>query len=366
MPRRPKPKVISWRRDREATLVVAGYGVRFFVDRRRLIVEDGFAKERRARTFSSGACRLQRIVVIGRTGFITLDALQWLADMGVALLLIGVGGRLTSVFTPGGLEGNKVRLHRVQATARDSEVGVQVAQMLIGKKLQGQLRNLVWLTDPGRQILIEDRPRHSRMQVAASRLEALCSSVQGLANLEQILMAERAGAELYWSVLCGLPLRWEPKVEEKVPSHWLTTQARESFRTGNRNGATDPTNALLNYGYALLEAETRIACLNAGLHPGLGIIHVDRDGRASFIYDLMESVRPLVDRLALEFVRTHVFTEAECHETREGFCRLDPVLAALITEWTTRIRPCVAADVREVTQRLAQLSRLAEAQRHSA
>lgn len=162
-------------------------------------------------------------------------------------------------------------------------------------------------------------------------------------------MFERAGAETYWSALSGIPLRWKPSAAKRVPSHWLTTQPRESFRTGNRYGATDPTNALVNYGYALLETETRIACLNAGLHPGMGIFHVDKDGRASFVYDLMEPARPTVDRMVLEFVQSHTFSEGECWETREGFCRLDPDLIATMTPWTTRLRPEIVSITRLAT-----------------
>jgi len=144
---------------------------------------------------------------------------------------------------------------------------------------------------------------------------------------------------------CSIPLRWTPRAAKRVPEHWLLTQPRESHRTGNRYGATDPFNALLNYGYALLEAETRIACLHAGLHPGLGIFHADKDGRPSFVYDAMEPSRPTVDQLALKFTRSHVFREGECWETREGFCRLDPQLASHVTAWTLMIKPEVKSMV---------------------
>src|SRR5207247_1579571 len=130
--------------------------------------------------------------------------------------------------------------------------------------------------------------------------------------------------------------------------HWLTTHPRESFRTGNRHGATDPTNALLNYGYALLEAETRIACLNAGLHPGLGIFHADKDARASFVYDLMEPVRPTMDRMVFDFILSRTFMDGECWETREGFCRLDPVLLDLVAGWLLILRRAVTETVQGV------------------
>src|SRR2546422_6898662 len=114
------PRVVSWRSGHGTALTVSGYGVRFLVDRGRLVIEDGFAIEgtRRRTVLSRGTCILQRIVVVGRTGLITLDALQWLADLGIALLFVGVGGQLTAGLTPGGTEGVKTRLQRIQATAR--------------------------------------------------------------------------------------------------------------------------------------------------------------------------------------------------------------------------------------------------------
>lgn len=357
--RLPPPQAISWRSGPRTALTVSGYGLRFFVDRGRLIIEDGFANEgqRRRLVLSRGTCTLQRIVVVGRTGLVTLDALQWFADLGIAILFVGVGGQLTSVFTPGGLEGSKTRLHRVQAAAQTSEVGVRLAQLLIGRKLQGQCQVLEWLAAPGSQIPVAARHHYERVSHAAAQLRALYDErTEHPWHLDDVIETERAAGQIYWAALSGITLRWKPKAAARVPEHWLTTQPRESFRTGNRYGATDPTNALLNYGYALLEAETRIACYNAGLHPGLGVIHADRDGRASFIYDLMEAARPTVDRLVLEFIQRHTFADGECWETRDGFCRLDPALVARITPWSMRIRPTIASVARDVTRRLISLS----------
>jgi CRISPR-associated endonuclease Cas1 len=349
-------RTISWRPSSNTALTISGYGVRFFVDRGRLVIVDGFANEgqRRRLALSRGTCALQRIVVLGRTGLVTLDALQWLADLGIALLFVGVGGRLTSVYAPGGLEGSKTRLHRIQAAARTSEVGVRVAQFLIGRKLLGQCQVLEWLAAAGQQVPLAARHHYERTGRAAAQLRALHDErIQHPWHLDDIIETERAGGQIYWAALSGIPLRWTPKAARHVPEHWLTTQQRESFRTGNRNGATDPTNALLNYGYALLEAETRIACHNGGIHQGLGIIHADRDGRASFVYDLMEPARPAVDRLMFEFIRKHTFTDTECWETREGYCRLDPGLTSRVAAWLPRLKSEVAPLVREVTRELA-------------
>ncbi len=353
-------RTISWRRSPTTGLTVYGYGVRFFVDRGRLVIEDGFANEapHRRTILSRGSCTLQRIAVVGRTGMITLDALHWLSNLGVALLFVDQGGTLNSVFTPGGLEGSKVRIHRFQANAKESDVGVRIARLLIEKKLRGQNEVLAWLADPGRQVPLSARSRYHSVRTAALALHSLAMRVAMMQSLEEIVEAERTGAAFYWSALQGIPLRWQPKAGTRAPHHWLTTQPRESFRTGNRNGATDPTNSILNYGYALLEAETRIACLNAGLHPGLGIFHADKDGRASFVYDLMEPARPVVDRLVLDFIGRHQFCEGDCYETREGFCRLDPKIAERLTRWMPSMRKVIVPTARSVVTELSLAARL--------
>jgi CRISPR/Cas system-associated endonuclease Cas1 len=51
---------------------------------------------------------------------------------------------------------------------------------------------------------------------------------------------------------------------------------------------------MLNYLYALLFSETRLALLTAGLDPMAGIFHADQY-RDAFVYNIMEGVRSDVD-----------------------------------------------------------------------
>jgi CRISPR-associated endonuclease Cas1 len=82
--------------------------------------------------------------------------------------------------------------------------------------------------------------------------------------------------------------------------------------------AANPANAILNYLYALLEAECRIACLAIGLDPGLGIVHADQRSRDSLALDIMEAVRPDVDAYVLDLLASRVFAARDFHETRQG------------------------------------------------
>src|SRR5215210_8198907 len=55
---------------------------------------------------------------------------------------------------------------------------------------------------------------------------------------------------------------------------------------GDRNRhANHPVNAMLNYAYAVLESQVRIATVAQGLDPAIGYLHVCRPGRAALVYD---------------------------------------------------------------------------------
>ena len=109
--------------------------------------------------------------------------------------------------------------------------------------------------------------------------------------------------------------------------------------------ATNPANAILNYLYALLEAETIFACHALGLDPGLGIFHADREGRASLALDLMEACRPAVDAYLLALLTQRTLSAREFVETREGACRITPRLAEQLAEtcevWRSHVAPVV-------------------------
>ena len=84
---------------------------------------------------------------------------------------------------------------------------------------------------------------------------------------------------------------------------------------------------MLNYSYAILEAEATIAYHTMGLDPSLGMMHTDLRYRNSLATDLMEPARPAADALVLDLLNTRVLNRGDIHETREGACRLGPQIA---------------------------------------
>jgi CRISPR-associated endonuclease Cas1 len=311
-------------RTRGELVVADGYGIQLKVLRRQLVVEDGVGRSRRRRSFSRSD-RLARLVVLGGSGSLSLDALRWLADVGAALVCIDRDSRLLCTSSP---TKSDAKLRRAQALAAGSGTGLLLAQRLLRSKLQGQQAMLDRLQADGNAYRV--------FAESIGRLETT-ESTQGLMAVE----AEAAVA--YWQSWAGVPVRFRPGERRRLPAHWLRFGQRSSPLTASPRLAVNPAGAILNYLYALLEAEARLACLTVGLDPALGILHADVRGRDSLPLDLMEAIRPNVDRYLHALLTDRVFHAGDFRENRRGSCRLLPPLGNELAEtlpaWRRLIAP---------------------------
>lgn len=78
---------------------------------------------------------------------------------------------------------------------------------------------------------------------------------------------------------------------EAARRYWPLLMGSEFRRDRDQAG----TNALLNYGYAVLRAGVARAVMAGGLHPSLGLMHANRANAMVLVDDLMEPFRPIVD-----------------------------------------------------------------------
>jgi CRISPR-associated protein Cas1 len=117
--------------------------------------------------------------------------------------------------------------------------------------------------------------------------------------------------------------------------------------SGRNRHATHPVNAMLNYAYAVLESQVRIAAVSQGLDPTIGSLHASRPGRVALVYDLMEPLRPHVDRLVLSVVLSHTFVPSDFVLDSNGVCRLHPQLARQVAK-----QALSDTEVQEVVMRL--------------
>ena len=128
-----------------------------------------------------------------------------------------------------------------------------------------------------------------------------------------------------------------------MPAHWLVFGTRVSPLTGSPRLAVNPPNAILNYLYAVLESESRLAGASLGMDPGLGVLHVDTPARDSLACDLMEVVRPKIDGFLVDWVTREPLKREWFFEQRDGNCRLMAELAVRLSEtaptWARAVAP---------------------------
>jgi hypothetical protein len=89
---------------------------------------------------------------------------------------------------------------------------------------------------------------------------------------------------------------------------------------------------MLNYAYAVLEAQVRMHIIAEGYDPNIGYLHTSRPDRPGLVFDLMEPMRPIVDRAVLRFVQSHTFHPADFTIRSDGVCRLNPEMARSVTK----------------------------------
>lgn len=83
--------------------------------------------------------------------------------------------------------------------------------------------------------------------------------------------------------------------------YWGALFDGDGFR---RDPSLEGTNAVLNYGYAVLRAMTARSICGTGLHPSIGLHHHNRYSQFVLADDLMEPFRPVVDRATRDIVAT--------------------------------------------------------------
>lgn len=136
--------------------------------------------------------------------------------------------------------------------------------------------------------------------------------------------------------------------------------------SGSSRLACNPPNAILNYLYAVLESEVRLAVVALGLDPGIGVLHVDTDARDSLALDVMEAVRPHVDAYVWDWMAHQPFRREWFFEQRDGSCRLMGSFARQLSETAPAWARAVAPVAERVAEVLWSTIRRPEGQPHPA
>jgi CRISPR-associated endonuclease Cas1 len=304
---------------RHGVITLFGYGIKVHVDRGHLTIQDGIGPDRREARLPRVCHGLNRLVVIGSDGMVSLAALLWLASQDAAFIMLDRRGKV--LVTTGPVRPSDARLRRAQSLAQASGAALRIAIKLIRQKLIAQER------------LVRNRfQNETSAEIIVNARQALLKA----RSSEEIRRYEAQGALAYWTAWHDLPVEYSRVDSHKVPEHWKTFGSRLSPLTRSPRLAVNPPNALLNFLYAILESEARLAISELGLDPGIGFLHSDARTRDSLACDLMEPIRPQVDAFVLNWLHRGPLSRKWFFEERNGNCRLTSACAATLSE-TSRL-----------------------------
>lgn len=326
---------ISKVQPRNGVITLGGYGISVRVDRGHLCLDGGVGHERMRTRLPRVGHGLKRLVVIGADGLVSLSAMRWLADQDASFIMLDRDGSVLA--TTGHVRSSDAKLRRAQAMALQNGTAFRVSRELVDRKLAGQQR-----------VAIESLGDDS----AGLRIRQLRSEIAEVDSVDNLRLIESQAAKAYWTAWRTVAITFPRKDLPHVPDHWLAFGSRVSSLTGSPRLATNPANAMLNYLYAVLEAESRLALATLGLDPGIGVFHLDARYRDSLACDVMEPIRPEVDAFVLNWLKREPLPRTSFFEERNGNCRLMDSLASKLSQtaptWARLVAPVAEWLVRQL------------------
>jgi len=239
---------------------------------------------------------LEQIIILDNGVGISSDVIRACCEEGIPIHFLRHNGQAIAGLYSAGLVGT-VRTRRAQLRAYEQTEGVVLAKAFVAGKLENQANLLRYMAKYRKEA---DPDLYIEMMMVAGEMRDFLHKIEQLQGetvteiREHLLSLEGHAAQRYWQTVARV-----------IPAE-LAWPGRET------QGATDPLNAALNYGYGILYCQIERALILAGLDCYGGFLHTDRPGKPSLVLDCMEEFRQtIVDRTIIGLVNRHVPLEQD-------------------------------------------------------
>jgi len=254
------------------------------------------------------------------------SALDLAVENNIQVVFARYRGWPYAVLMPCAMTGS-VRARREQFIAYNDERSLVLAKKFIAGKLVNQANFLKLMAKNRRQTDPELAGKLYDSGKMIDDANERISHEQGRnidEKRQQIMNLEAEAARYYWN-----------SVRQILP-------VELGFTGRYTRGATDPFNAMLNFGYqAILFPEVWKAVSYAGLDFYAGYLHADRSGKPSLVLDMMEEFRQqLVDRTLIGLITKSVIKPDEIIATEaveEGRVLSKEVIKVLLASFQERL-----------------------------
>jgi len=259
--------------------LLSGYGLSVKLKDNRIVLTDGynpFTETQQKEEWFITQLPYEKLVISGN-GYLSTEAIKLLNQNYKNVILTDTFGHPISLMN-GCMESMTATKYRIGQydTFRDPKKRAYLTHQTIIAKLESQIRFLESLdrTDSVETISILKENLAQITNDAATKIEA-SSAIRYFR---------------YYSTL------FDPRFK--------FNSRNQSGRTITKRKASDPINALLNYGYAVLAGEISKFVNGIGLDPYFGYMHKQDAGFTSLIYDIIEPFRWLVESAVYHVANT--------------------------------------------------------------
>jgi len=264
--------------------LITGFGTSINVDKRKLIITNKL--KRTKLEFYPHKINHDGIIIDGHTGNITFEAMRWLSKHNINLTLLNWNGQLLANVLPEQPKSGKLRIKQYQKYL-DSEARCEIALKIVQCKVKHSMNLLEELSKFYESVNIV-RIRKSAEKEDLFLLDIMKSSEkQDISkSIKQLMTYEGRIAGIYHDDLTRIFNQLYPEF------HFTGRKNKSNSRNYN---ASDEINALLNYGYAILESEIRKSINSVGLDYSIGFLHESTVSKSPLVYDIQELFRWLID-----------------------------------------------------------------------
>ena len=286
-------------------LLISGYGISITVNRACLTITNAPSKTENYE-FRPHKIPHDSLILDGHYGSISLEALYWLSKHDVSISLINWNGNMLYTAMPKETNNAELKIKQYEHYL-DSKKRLYIANQIVKQKVKSSivlLKQLSNFYDIDFKTIDRETERYDSV------------------SINDTMMYEGRIASAYWYCLSRI-------FNDLAPDFRFETRKNLSY-SWNMN-ASDEINALLNYGYAILESMIRKTINSIGLDPSIGYLHEIAPSKHPLVYDLQELFRYVIDYSVIELLETKL-KKSDFIVTENYHIRLKPKTARLLIE----------------------------------
>jgi len=302
-------------------LLITGFGTSINVDKRKLIITNKLKGTKLE--FYPHKINHDGIIIDGHTGNITFEAMRWLSKHNINVTLLNWNGQLLANMMPEQPKSGKLRVKQYQKYL-DSQNRFEIALKIVQTKVEQSLNLLEELSIFYEFVdFVKIRKDVEKQDLLLLNIMKNSESQDAAKSIKQLMTYEGRIAGIYLSKITEIFNQLNPEF------HFTGRKNKTNSRNYN---ASDEINALLNYGYAILESEIRKGINSVGLDYSIGFLHEINQSRTPLVYDIQELFRWLIDISVIQLLEEKKIKKSDFIITENYHTRLGESVAKSLIE----------------------------------